>query len=81
MYIHMKLIDRYDRQSLHFKGERVEWYRPTCIEELLTLKLQYPHATLVVGNTEIGKHGARVIIRINIFIALRFLLYSAHDVL
>uniref|UniRef100_A0A8C9G869 Xanthine dehydrogenase/oxidase n=1 Tax=Pavo cristatus TaxID=9049 RepID=A0A8C9G869_PAVCR len=37
-----------------FKGERVMWIQPTTLQELVTLKSQYPNAKLVVGNTEVG---------------------------
>lgn len=36
------------------KGPEVTWYRPTTLEELLKLKLQFPQAKIIVGNTEVG---------------------------
>ncbi|XP_071497121.1 xanthine dehydrogenase/oxidase-like [Diadema antillarum] len=41
-------------QSLTFRGERVTWYRPTSLAEVLALKARFPDARLVAGNTEIG---------------------------
>ncbi|CAF1120761.1 unnamed protein product [Rotaria sp. Silwood1] len=38
-------------QSVHIKGESVEWYRPTTLIELVSLKNQYPMAKIVSGNT------------------------------
>lgn len=43
-----------DNCSVAFHGKRVTWYRPTNINELLTLKLQHPNAKIIVGNTEVG---------------------------
>jgi len=45
----------YEESSLTFKSERVTWFRPTTLAELLQLKYQYPTSRLVVGNTEIGR--------------------------
>jgi xanthine dehydrogenase/oxidase len=50
----LQLKSEYDDQNLQFNGERVTWYRPTTLTQLLELKSQYPYAKLVVGNTEIG---------------------------
>ncbi|ODM98964.1 Xanthine dehydrogenase/oxidase [Orchesella cincta] len=50
----LQLTEKYDTQYLVFNGERLTWYRPTKIEQLLELKATYPYAKLVVGNTEIG---------------------------
>lgn len=41
-------------KSLCIKGELVNWFRPTTLEELLELKKKHPQAKLVIGNTEIG---------------------------
>lgn len=45
---------RYNRQSLQFTSKDVAWYQPVELSNLLTLKQTYPHARLVVGNTEVG---------------------------
>ncbi|KAM9305619.1 aldehyde oxidase 1-like [Gastrophryne carolinensis] len=37
-----------------FRGERIIWYSPSTIEELLDLKIKFPKAPLVVGNTTVG---------------------------
>ncbi|KAL4238443.1 hypothetical protein ACF0H5_003151 [Mactra antiquata] len=50
----LQTSSKFDSQSLVYKGERVTWYRPTSLNELLDLKSSYPDARLVVGNTEIG---------------------------
>ncbi|KAL3874744.1 hypothetical protein ACJMK2_037715 [Sinanodonta woodiana] len=44
----------YDSEDLYFCGERVKWYRPTTLIQLLKLKQKYPKARLVIGNTEVG---------------------------
>lgn len=46
--------DNLDTGSIAFYGNRVTWYRPTNVNELLTLKRQYPNAKIIVGNTEVG---------------------------
>jgi xanthine dehydrogenase/oxidase len=48
------LSDKLDTQRLEFHGDRVTWHRPLNMTELLDLKSRYPHAKLVVGNTEVG---------------------------
>ncbi|XP_021947177.1 xanthine dehydrogenase/oxidase [Folsomia candida] len=50
----LQLTSDYDDQYLVFNGERVTWYRPTSLGQLLELKAKYPYAKIVVGNTEIG---------------------------
>ncbi|KAH8352695.1 hypothetical protein KR084_005743 [Drosophila pseudotakahashii] len=50
----LQLSDDLDSQSLIFRSERVTWYRPTNLQELVQLKAQHPAAKLVVGNTEVG---------------------------
>ncbi|XP_062980216.1 xanthine dehydrogenase/oxidase-like [Elgaria multicarinata webbii] len=42
------------QKQLCFKGERVMWFQPSTLKELVALKAQYPTAKLVVGNTEVG---------------------------
>ncbi|XP_042311337.1 LOW QUALITY PROTEIN: xanthine dehydrogenase/oxidase [Sceloporus undulatus] len=42
------------REQLCFKGDRVMWFQPSTLKELVSLKAQYPSAKLVVGNTEVG---------------------------
>lgn len=50
----LMVSDELDTHSIAFYGDRVTWYRPSNINELLTLKLQYPNAKIIVGNTEVG---------------------------
>lgn len=51
----LKLSDTYDRESLVFYGnENVTWYRPTTLNELLTLKHEFPNGKIIIGNSEIG---------------------------
>ncbi|XP_069839454.1 aldehyde oxidase 1-like isoform X2 [Dendropsophus ebraccatus] len=37
-----------------FHGDRMTWYSPATLEELLELRSKFPKAPLVVGNTNIG---------------------------
>ncbi|KAI0235300.1 Xanthine dehydrogenase/oxidase [Lamellibrachia satsuma] len=48
----LQLNDRFDKTLLVFSSERVTWYRPTSLGDLLTLKSTYPDSKLVIGNTE-----------------------------
>ncbi|KAK7104188.1 xanthine dehydrogenase/oxidase-like isoform X2 [Littorina saxatilis] len=41
-------------QSLQFRTDRVTWYRPTSLTELLDIKKRHPACKFVIGNTEIG---------------------------
>ncbi|XP_040297422.1 aldehyde oxidase-like [Bufo bufo] len=41
-------------QSLVFQGEKMKWITVFNLEELLDLKIKYPEAPLIVGNTSIG---------------------------
>lgn len=50
----LQISSHLDEEYLIIKGKNVIWYRPTMLSELLRLKNQYPHAKIVVGNTEIG---------------------------
>ena len=43
-----------DQSCLTFRGERVIWYRPVDLSELLDLKYKYPDAPLVCGHTRMG---------------------------
>ncbi|XP_077304771.1 aldehyde oxidase-like [Lithobates pipiens] len=48
------LMDDEDKTSLKFQGERITWFSPANLQELLQLKVAYPKAPLVVGNTTVG---------------------------
>jgi xanthine dehydrogenase/oxidase len=50
----LQLSEELDQQYLIVRGERVTWYRPTRLDQLLQLKSQFPHAKIVVGNTEVA---------------------------
>ena len=50
----LKLSDELDRNSLVFSSNRVAWYRPTKLIELLALKKRHPETKIIVGNTEVG---------------------------
>lgn len=46
--------DSLDCHSIVFHGKTTNWYRPTTLDELLAIKADYPHAKIIVGNTEVG---------------------------
>ncbi|XP_069839456.1 aldehyde oxidase-like isoform X2 [Dendropsophus ebraccatus] len=48
------LMDNENKKELIFQGERITWFSPASLQELLHLKEQYPKAPLVVGNTAVG---------------------------
>ncbi|KAM4023680.1 aldehyde oxidase-like [Anomaloglossus baeobatrachus] len=48
------LMDNENKKELIFRGERITWFSPASLHELLDLKVQYPKAPLVVGNTTVG---------------------------
>ncbi|XP_065071577.1 xanthine dehydrogenase/oxidase-like isoform X2 [Rhopilema esculentum] len=50
----LQLRSDYDEEPLVFRGKHMHWYRPTTLHNLLTIKSEYPHAKIVVGNTELG---------------------------
>uniref|UniRef100_A0A8D8Y3K1 xanthine dehydrogenase n=1 Tax=Cacopsylla melanoneura TaxID=428564 RepID=A0A8D8Y3K1_9HEMI len=50
----LQVDDSYDREFLEVKGAQVTWYRPQTLDQLLKLKQQFPHAKIVVGNSELG---------------------------
>ncbi|KAM4627027.1 aldehyde oxidase 2-like isoform 1-T1 [Discoglossus pictus] len=49
----MLMLDGQKKMSV-FKGERITWYSPGTMAELLDLKTKFPKAPLVVGNTAVG---------------------------
>ncbi|KAM4627029.1 aldehyde oxidase 1-like [Discoglossus pictus] len=49
----MLMLDGQKKMSV-FKGERITWYSPGTMAELLDLKNTFPKAPLVVGNTAVG---------------------------
>lgn len=50
----LKVSDALDTKNIAFYGERVTWYRPRSLNDLMALKLEHPHAKIIVGNTEVG---------------------------
>ncbi|XP_075685902.1 aldehyde oxidase-like [Rhinoderma darwinii] len=48
------LMDNENQKELIFRGQRMTWFSPASLQELLNLKVQYPKAPLVVGNTAVG---------------------------
>ncbi|CAJ0965295.1 unnamed protein product [Ranitomeya imitator] len=48
------MIQNNSPRSLVFQGEKVKWITVFNLEELLDLKVKYPEAPLMVGNTSIG---------------------------
>jgi xanthine dehydrogenase/oxidase len=50
----LQIESKYDQQNLIFSTERVTWYRPTQLSQMLQLKSKFPSARIVVGNTEVG---------------------------
>ncbi|KAG8239016.1 hypothetical protein J437_LFUL005073, partial [Ladona fulva] len=50
----LQLSSELNHQFLKVSGQRVTWYRPTTLNQLLTLKKTYPQARIIVGNTEVG---------------------------
>lgn len=41
-------------RALYIQGKSVEWYKPTTLDALLTIKDREPSSRLVGGNTEVG---------------------------
>ncbi|KAG8432674.1 hypothetical protein GDO86_017063 [Hymenochirus boettgeri] len=48
------LLDKGEKHKRIFHGERITWITPSSLQELLQLKVNYPRAPLVVGNTIVG---------------------------
>ncbi|CAG8438485.1 13497_t:CDS:10 [Dentiscutata heterogama] len=45
---------KYVPEPLHFSSNKTKWFRPVNLNQLLSLKAEYPNAVLVSGNTRIG---------------------------
>ncbi|CAH1792847.1 unnamed protein product [Owenia fusiformis] len=52
----LQLDATFQTQSLCFKSQNVDWYRPRHLDEVSQLKQQYPDAVYTVGATSIGKY-------------------------
>ncbi|KAI7791254.1 aldehyde oxidase 6 [Triplophysa rosa] len=50
----MRLAETQERITQKFSGERMTWFCPGSLDELLQLKADYPQAPIVMGNTNIG---------------------------
>ncbi|XP_048257190.1 xanthine dehydrogenase/oxidase-like [Haliotis rufescens] len=50
----LKTKSEFYQSSLKFTSDRVTWYRPATLVELLDVKANFPNAKLVIGNSEIG---------------------------
>ncbi|XP_027700445.1 aldehyde oxidase 3-like [Vombatus ursinus] len=50
----MRMAEEARKKTLVFQGERITWISPATLNDLLELKLQYPQAPLVMGNTFVG---------------------------
>ncbi|XP_072471821.1 aldehyde oxidase 3-like [Notamacropus eugenii] len=50
----MRMAEETRKKTLVFQGPRVTWISPATLNDLLELKLQYPQAPLVMGNTFVG---------------------------
>ncbi|XP_075036204.1 aldehyde oxidase-like [Mixophyes fleayi] len=48
------LLNNESKRTLIFRGECMTWFSPANLQELLQLKVQFPKAPLVVGNTIVG---------------------------
>jgi xanthine dehydrogenase/oxidase len=44
----------YEPLFLRIEASAVTWYQPVTLPQLLALKTSFPHAKLIVGNTEVG---------------------------
>ncbi|XP_074644518.1 xanthine dehydrogenase/oxidase-like isoform X2 [Tubulanus polymorphus] len=53
----LQLSDRLDKTLAHFKGKRIEWFRPTSLDELFELKKNLPDARFVNGGLNMRKYG------------------------
>ncbi len=48
------LSDIQGTETLHIQHDDMQYYAPATVDALADLYLQYPHATLVAGNTDVG---------------------------
>ncbi len=48
------LSDIQGPETLHIQHDDMQYYAPATVDALADLYLQYPHATLVAGNTDVG---------------------------
>ncbi|XP_053520992.1 aldehyde oxidase 2-like [Artibeus jamaicensis] len=50
----LRMAENPEKRTLTFHGERVTWISPGTLKDLLELKVKYPEAPLVLGNTSLG---------------------------
>ncbi|XP_077010743.1 aldehyde oxidase 2 [Tamandua tetradactyla] len=50
----LRMAENPEKRTLTFHGERVTWLSPGALKDLLELKMKYPEAPLVLGNTSLG---------------------------
>ncbi|XP_054978420.1 aldehyde oxidase 2 [Sorex araneus] len=50
----LRMAERPEKETLTFHGERVTWISPGTLKDLLALKVKYPSAPLILGNTSLG---------------------------
>lgn len=50
----LQISPKHDEEYLIMKGKNITWYRPIDLNEILTLKKNFPNAKIIVGNTEVG---------------------------
>lgn len=50
----LAVSDKLDSHPLVFEGTSTQWFRPTCLDEILAIKCTHPNAKIIVGNTEVG---------------------------
>uniref|UniRef100_A0A8C3W8T2 aldehyde oxidase n=1 Tax=Catagonus wagneri TaxID=51154 RepID=A0A8C3W8T2_9CETA len=50
----LRMAENPEKRTLTFHGERVTWISPGTLKDLLELKMKYPEAPLIAGNTSLG---------------------------
>ncbi|XP_007494654.1 aldehyde oxidase 4 isoform X1 [Monodelphis domestica] len=50
----IRMAEDPQKKTLYFHGEKVLWISPVSLNELLELRMKYPTAPLVMGNTTVG---------------------------
>ncbi|XP_077926154.1 aldehyde oxidase 2-like [Halichoerus grypus] len=50
----LRMVEKPEKQTLTFCGERVTWISPGTLKDLLELKAKHPEAPLISGNTSMG---------------------------
>lgn len=50
----MRMAEDPQKRVLMFCGERTTWIAPGTLKDLLELKMKYPSAPLIIGNTSLG---------------------------